>query len=317
MLEHLTGPDWRPSRVLIVGRSGFLARRLSAELARDGIPFDTVGRPEVDLTAPSSVDALRGLVQPDDALVILSALTPDKGRDFRTLMKNFSMAEHLGELFERCPCAHVVYVSSDAVYDGRQAPIDEDSGREPVDLYALMHTGREMMLQSVLTPRQVPLCILRPVALFGAGDTHNSYGPNRFVREAFDSRTITLFGRGEDQRSHVCADDAARLIAGCLLRRSAGILNLASPHTMSFRQVAELVQASCPFPTTLTFKDRPGSGPVSRRPFSDRRLREAFPGFEFTPMTEAVSAFVAAHAREHGTDKARTVSGPPRDASGS
>jgi nucleoside-diphosphate-sugar epimerase len=279
--------------VLLIGRSGFVANSLTAELERAGIPHTAVGRPDVDLTDPSSVAMLTELVQPTDAVVILSALTPDKGRDFRTLMKNLRMAEHLGEVFDRRPCAHVVYVSSDAVYDGRQTPLDEASSREPVDLYALMHTAREMMLQSVLTARDVPHCVLRPVALFGAGDTHNSYGPNRFVREALEHRTITLFGGGEDERTHLYIDDAVRLIAACCSRMSTGVLNLAGPDALSFRNVAEMIASACPFPVEITFKARPGAGSISRRPFSVRELQQSFPDFAFTPGPTAFNAFVA------------------------
>jgi len=296
MLQHLSQSGVRPSRVVVIGRSGFLAQHLVAELTTSGIPTEAVGRPEVDLTSPLSVAALSRVIRADDSVVILAALTPDKGRDFRTLSKNLSMAEHLGELFDRNRCAQVIYVSSDAVYDGRQVPLDEGSGREPGDLYALMHISREMILQSVLAAHQIPLCTLRPVALFGPGDTHNSYGPNRFVREAFDSRRITLFGKGEDERSHVYVHDAARLIACCVSRRSEGVLNIASPETVSFAQVAEAVQAACPFPTSLVFKDRPGATAISKRPFAAHQLRAAFPDFEFTPLSTGVSALVAASA---------------------
>jgi UDP-glucose 4-epimerase len=305
MLKHLWGPEARPSRVVVIGRSGFLARHLIAELEASGFPVQALGRPEVDLTSPASVDALSGVLRPDDSVVILSALTPDKGRDFRTLIKNLSMAEHLGDLFERSRCAHVVYVSSDAVYDGKHVPLDEASSREAGDLYALMHTSREMVLQSVLATRQIPLCILRPVALFGPGDTHNSYGPNRFVREAFEKRTITLFGKGEDERSHVYVRDAARLISGCLGRKSEGILNIASPETVSFMQVAQAVQAACPFPTSLVFKDHPGSGAISRRPFATEQLRDGFPDFEFTPMSTGLGVLVAAFQQDAATHLSR------------
>ena len=293
MLKHLAAPDAHPSRVVLVGRSGFLARHLFDKLETSGIAVHAVGRPEIDLTSAASVDALGSVLGPDDSVVILSALTPDKGRDFRTLMKNLQMAEHLAEVFERGPCAHVVYVSSDAVYDGKQVPLDERSSREAVDLYALMHTNREMMLRSVLAARQIPFCILRPVALFGPGDTHNSYGPNRFVREAFERRTITLFGKGEDERSHVCVEDAARLIARSVTHKSEGTLNIASSETVSFMQVAEAVQAACPFPTTLILKDRPGPSAISTRPFDAHQLHDAFPGFEFTAMSVALNALIA------------------------
>jgi len=305
MINHLAGPDAQPSRVVLLGRSGFLASHLAIGLTRAGIPSLALGRPDLDLTHPSAIETLSALIEPTDTVVVLAALTPDKGRDVGTLTKNLRMAEHLCAVFERRPCAHVVYVSSDAVYDGRQVPIDEGSSREPVDLYAVMHTTREMMLQSALAARKVPVCVVRPVALFGPGDTHNSYGPNRFVREALDARTITLFGKGEDQRSHVYVEDAARFMLQCLLRRSAGTMNLADDQTFSFLEVAELVRASCPFSTTLVLKERAGSGGTTTRPFSARLLRDAFPRFEFTPMAAAIGAFVAAQIDGRDAEPAR------------
>ena len=296
MLTHLANSDRRPSRVLILGKSGFVARYLIPELQKTGVVVEALGRPSLDLTMPSSVAVLNDALREDDTVVVLSTLTPDKGRDFRTLMNNLRMAEQLCEVFERRSCAHVVYLSSDAVYDGRAVPIDESSTREPVDLYALMHTSRELMLQSVVAPRGIPFCILRPSAIFGAGDTHNSYGPNRFVREAFDKRTITLFGQGEDIRAHLYVRDAVRLISSCVFRASTGTLNLAPPTVMSFRQVAELVKNAVPFPVELKHKASAGAtspASVSERPFNVHALNSAFAGFEFTAMSTALSEFVA------------------------
>ena len=259
MLTHLVDADRQPSRVVVLGRSGFVARYLIPELQKTNTPVAVLGRPAFDLTAPASVAMLSDSLQPDDTVVILSALTPDKGRDFRTFMSNLRMAEHLCEVFDRRSCAQVVYVSSDAVYDGRDVPITEASTREPADLYALMHTSREMMLQSVLAARGVPFCIVRPSAIYGAGDTHNSYGPNRFVREAFDQRTITLFGQGEDLRAHLYIRDAVRVVMACVARVSTGTLNIAPPAVMSFRQIAELLMAALPFPVEMKFKMTAGA----------------------------------------------------------
>jgi nucleoside-diphosphate-sugar epimerase len=276
----------------MIGRSGFLATCLAATLRESGVPLLAVGRPEIDLTVSRSVDALSDLLQRDDTVVILSALTPDKGRNVRTLMNNVRMAEHLCEVFERRSCAHVLYISSDAVYDGRDTPLTEDSNRQPADLYALMHTSREMMLQSALGAGNIPYCFLRPVALFGAGDTHNSYGPNRFIREAFEARTITLFGKGHDERSHLYVGDAARLVHRCIKAVSTGTLNLAAAETISFLQVAEMIRNAMPFDTELRFKEQGNAG-GSRRPYDIRNLRAAFPDFEFTAFKSAIDAFIA------------------------
>lgn len=333
MLKHLSAPDTRPSRVLIVGRSGFLASYLIARLEKSGVPAVAVGRPEIDLTASSSVEALSGLVQADDTVVMLSALTPDKGRDFRTLMKNLRMAEHLCEVFERRPCAHVIYLSSDAVYDAHKTPLDEDSSREPVDLYALMHTAREMMLGSVLDAKAIPRCVLRPVNVYGLGDTHNSYGPNRFIRQAFRDRKIVLFGQGEERRNHLFVEDAAKLIELCIRRRSAGELNLLAPGTVSFMKVAELVRAACGFDVEFEFKPRAVSpihrpykitqvfrfiynlgrpiGPIVHRPYIASRLHRAFPNFEFTPLEVALTEYVRQYAewQQHAQQHSAAVAG--------
>ncbi|NCA21532.1 MAG: hypothetical protein EBS86_10400, partial [Crocinitomicaceae bacterium] len=44
-------------------------------------------------------------------------------------------------------CFGWLNLSSDAVYDAQKIPLDEDSTREPTDLYALSHIAREMMLE--------------------------------------------------------------------------------------------------------------------------------------------------------------------------
>src|SRR5579863_2724555 len=95
MLTHLFSNPQPPARVVIFGANGFLASAFAAALREDGIPFRAVGRQEVNLIDSSAAEKLQNIVHPDDALVIASALTPDKGRDAATLMKNLQMASHL------------------------------------------------------------------------------------------------------------------------------------------------------------------------------------------------------------------------------
>lgn len=296
MLEHLADPGTHPERVVLVGRSGFVSTYLIQQLARRGVPVVAVGRPDVDLTDPVSVAALASVMRPSDAVVITAALTPDKGRDVGTLRKNLRMAEHLCDALDRSPVKHLIYVSSDAVYDGRGGVLDETASREPTDLYALMHTAREMMLGAVAQATGIPLCVLRPVAIYGPGDTHNSYGPNRFVRQALLARTISLFGDGEERRHHLFVEDAARLIADCLARRSAGTLNLLAPEVYSFMAVAQRVKAVCPHEVLIDCRPRAAGGAIVHRTYSTAPLQRAFPDFRFTPIEVALPVYVAAVA---------------------
>jgi nucleoside-diphosphate-sugar epimerase len=235
-------------------------------------------------------------------------------------MTNLTMARHLCEVLEKRRCAHVVLLSSDAVYAGHTTSLDERSSREPMDLYAVMHTAREMMLGSVLTTRHVPVCIFRPVNMYGFGDPHNSYGPNRFIRQAFDNRKISLFGQGEERRCHLYVEDAARLIGIAIVRRVSGTFNMAPPEAVTFLHIAETIRAACPFPVELEFtprstptidrlsaaarllgalRGRPPRGPVVHRTYAVGKLQLTFPNFCFTPMHEAIRRYIRLVTEAH------------------
>jgi nucleoside-diphosphate-sugar epimerase len=249
-------------------------------------------------------------------------LTPEKGRDGPAMMRNLRMAETVCRALADVPCAHFVYLGSDAVYDADKIPLDEESTREPIDLYALSHTAREMMLDCELAKYSIPFCILRLTSIYGPGDTHNAYGPNRFLRSALKEGRIEIYGQGEERRSHVCIDDAVRLIGLALLHGSQGVLNVAVRPAISFARIAELVTGlverpvniAC-LPRTVPTVHRPYKptqlfrfiynlgrpiGPVVHRTFVNTALFTAFPDFAFTPMREALAAFIAAERDDPG-----------------
>ena len=313
MLTHLQPVPIAPARVVILGANGFISRHLQATLQANHILISAVASTELDLTEPGCADRLAALIRPDDAVVMTSTLTPEKGRDFNTMMRNLRMAENVCLALESARCAHFVYLSSDAVYDAHQTPLDEDSTREPTDLYALMHTAREMMLGSVLERTKSPYAILRPTNIYGPGDTHNNYGPNRFVRSALREGRIVLFGQGEERRSQMFIADAVRLIDLVLRHRSTGTLNLAVRTAVSFREVADEVIRLCPHPVRIEFAQRTVPvvhrpykptqiarfiynlgrpiGPIVHRPFVTSAILDAFPGFIFTPLSEGLRRF--------------------------
>ena len=281
MLSHRSSAE-KPSRIVVLGAKGFVASGLIRLLSGESIPHRSVGSCEVDLVEPSAVAKLRDIVQQDDAIVVTSALTPEKGRDRATFLKNVAMIDNLCAVLAEILCTQVVYISSDSVYDARCTVVDEDSCCESDDMYALSHIVREKLLLSACLSSNVPLTILRPCAIYGAGDTHNSYGPNRFMRTALRDGKITLFGQGEEQRDHIYISDVARLIRLCLLHRAAGVLNAATGTSLSFQEVACRVRevSGC----DVVVESAPRRVPIVHRRFDTRALRQAFPDFEFTPF---------------------------------
>lgn len=296
MLIQLRSEPTAPRRVVLFGASGFLARHLQTGLRTRRIESLAISSLDADLTESSSVTRLQELVREDDSVVMLSTLTPDKGRDHRTMMKNLGMAETVCRVFEDVRCAHFVYLSSDAVYDAHQTPLDENSSREPIDLYALMHTAREMMIGSVLDKAGIPFCILRPTNMYGFGDTHNSYGPNRFVRSAVREGCISLFGDGEECRSHVYVLDAVDVILRVLLHQSTGTLNVAANDVVSFRHIADLIVGLCR--DRVRIKHVPpadhANSSVVHRPYAVSAMFKAFPDIRFTAMNEALASYIEA-----------------------
>ena len=223
MLEHLLPDAKKPTRVVVIGAGGFVGGAIARELARQGVPVHGLTRKEVDLVADGAAARLGSYLKAEDSVVFVSALAPS--RTTAMLVANLRMAEAVGQALAAQPVAHLVYVSSDAVYADDANPVTERSRCQPSSLHGMMHAARELMLGNDV---KAPLAILRPSLLYGARDPHNGYGPNRFRRLAEKGEAITLFGEGEEQRDHIFIDDVAALAALVLHHRSRGVLNIAT-----------------------------------------------------------------------------------------
>jgi UDP-glucose 4-epimerase len=291
MLTHCHAAARTPSRVIVLGARGFVAAGLIRMLGSAGIACRPVGSAEVDLTAPAAAARLAGILRPGDAVVVTSALTPEKGRDRATFLKNVAMIDHLCTALSRSSCAHVVYVSSDSVYDSRFIQINEETPCESNDLYALAHIVREKLLAEACQSANVALAIVRPCAIYGAGDTHNSYGPNRFLGTARREGRIVLFGEGEEVRDHVYIDDVARIIVECLLHSSTGVMNAVSGAAVSFLEVARKIVAAVGRPVAI--ETTPRRVPIVHKRFDAAALFQAFPEFAATSLDAGIRESLA------------------------
>jgi nucleoside-diphosphate-sugar epimerase len=295
MIHHHHASATIPSRVVVMGASGFIGGDLMAHLRERRVPAIGVSSHEIDLTRPESVEQLKRLAQPGDVLVFASTITPDKGKDVRTLMRNLMMGEHVAAFVEQAACSHVVYVSSDAVYDDHVNPVREDSPCNPAGFHGVMHLARERMLADAARKAQTPVLMVRSTLVYGANDTHNGYGPNRFVRTAIKERTIKLFGQGEEKRDHLYVRDLSRLMVQCISHRSEGVLNVATGHSTSFREVADAIVECCPG-TRLEWLPR--ATPITHRHFETAATLRAFPTMRFTPLRVGLMAITTTLAAQ-------------------
>jgi nucleoside-diphosphate-sugar epimerase len=287
-LSHAHSNPQTPARVVVLGAGGFLGRNLLAASAAAQIEAVGLGSRDIDLSDEGAGARLAQRLRPGDALVFLAALTPDKGRDSGTLMRNLAMARAVCEATSAAEIAQVVYASSDAVYSFATALISEDTPAVPLDLYGAMHRTRELMLAGEC---KAPLAVLRLTAVYGAEDTHNSYGPYRFVRQALKDGRVSLFGNGEETRDHLYIDDAVDLILKVVSHGSTGLLNLASGNSATFRAAAEMAAAHAGRPVEIA--PSPRQNPATHRHFDITNLVRAFPGVGLKSLDQGLTATFA------------------------
>jgi nucleoside-diphosphate-sugar epimerase len=177
-------------------------------------------------------------------------------------------------------------LGTDAVYADQPEPLSETSPTAPFEMHGVAFLAREIALRSEVA---APLALLRATLIYGAADTYNGYGPNRFRRLAATGQDIVLGGEGEERRDHVFIDDVVEIVIRVLFHRSKGVLNVATGEVHSFREVAEQVAACAP--RKVAIRGSPRVGPMAHsgyRAFDITACRRAFPEFRFTPLAEGL-----------------------------
>lgn len=131
----------------------------------------------------------------------------------------------LAEQAQACG-AHLLYVSTDMVFDGDHAPYDESARPEPLSAYGRSKLAGEAALvdfERVLTVR-VPL-------MYGFPLTER---PSTFANQITalrEGRGLKLFT--DEYRTPLWLGDAARGLVGLSLREACGLLHLPGPERLS------------------------------------------------------------------------------------
>jgi UDP-glucose 4-epimerase len=285
MLEHLNAAPVKPKRVVVMGSGSFVGGAILDRLTDAGVPALALSRKELNLLDADAHARLAALLRPEDTFVAVSALAPVKNPDM--LLDNIVMVRAMTKALAAVSPAHVVNVSSDAIYADGPVPLTERTPAAPTSLHGAMHLARELMFRAEV---KAPLAMLRPTLIYGKKDPHNGYGPNRFRRLAAEGKEIVLFGEGEERRDHVFIGDVAELALRVLMRRSRGELNIASGEVHSFRSVAEKVVKLSG--RNVPIRATPRSGPMPHngyRPFDTSACHAAFPDFRATAIDRGLA----------------------------
>lgn len=272
-------------RLVVLGATGFVGRHVS-DRARE-LRWEVLGlsSKDLDLTSPRGAEILSGIFRDGDTIVHAAAVVP--ARNSVDVIQNLLMTQSVVDAMVGHDITQMVVVSSDGVYGSESGVTSEATPCSPDTMHGIMNLAREMICQDVATP---VFTIVRPSAIYGVGDTHNSYGPNRFISQMFDSGEISIFGEGAAIRDHVFIDDVAEVIVRAVTGRESGAINIASGQSISFAALAELICQSGPDDSRILAI---GSEPSPTfRNYDISNLMRLFPDFDPISPTVGIRRIV-------------------------
>ena len=256
--------------IYVIGKNGFIAKRINKFFKNKKNKIKFIGSNDIDLTKQNFKKKI--IIKPNSTILFLSAITPDKGKDLITFKKNISMIINFLSQIRIENISKLIYVSSDAVYSLKDQKISDNTRANPDDLYGLMHFTREQIIKKLFNKRK--LLILRPTIMYGVGDTHGSYGPNRFINQLKQNKKIKLFGKGDDVRDHLFVQDFVKIIYNFYIKKNLyGEFVVASQKSLKFIDVAKKILLKYKKPKNfiefIKVKNKP-----SKRYFSNLRVKK-------------------------------------------
>jgi UDP-glucose 4-epimerase len=261
-----------PERVVVVGSNGFIGKALVNELVRLGISYLGLPKEQFDLLDKATSDKLSMMLTAGDQVVFTSAIAPSKVAD--DVIKSMTMAETFCKSIEKLSVKQVILISSDSVYGDRSGVFTEESSCHPNSFHGLAQLSREIIFESSTVKN---LAILRICAVYGPGDTHNGYGPNRFISQIKNLESIKIFGEGLNLRDHIFIDDVISLIIESIKSNLCGKLNIVSGKSYSFLEVANLCRNI--FSPNAKVEYLGSEGEISEKYFKNDKIIDLFPKF--------------------------------------
>ena len=275
-------------KIVIIGSSGIISQNLQKKLKEKKLNFLSFGRKDFDLKKNKSYEVLNKKIRNNDIIIFISAEAPAKNMEM--FFNNMKICDNVCKSLKEKKINKLIYISSDAVYSDTSLKITERSKALPDSIHGMMHLMREISLQINFKKR---LCILRPTLIYGVGDSHQGYGPNRFINLARKNKDIFLFGKGEERRDHIYIDDLINILFKCIKNNKYGVFNLASGIVTSFNKIAKIVVTLTNSKSRILNTKRVGLMPHNGyRPFNVTFIKKNFKNIELNTIEDGVKKYL-------------------------
>lgn len=235
-------------RVLITGANGLLGQKLvylfkqehvdflATSKGVNRLPFAGVPYQSLDVTDSRMVESCLREYRPT-TLIHAAAMTKvdlcERERD-RCWDLNVKAVSHLIPVCEQLGI-HLVYISTDFIYDGKAGPYNEEALPNPVNFYGQSKLAAENLVKQ----SEIPWTILRTVLVYGATPGISRSNIVLWVKESLEAGKVIQVV--DDQfRTPTLAEDLAK---GCLLaiqKRAQGIFNISGKDLLTPYDIAQL-----------------------------------------------------------------------------
>jgi UDP-glucose 4-epimerase len=258
-------------RILVTGGSGFLGRQLLRQLRDHEVVALTRGRqaadPQLghvrwlpmDLSAGLDVSAL-----PATADAIIHLAQSDRYREFPAgaadvFRVNVEVPAALMRWAVDAGVSRAVFASTGTVYEPFTGPLREDAAVNPTGLYGASKLAAETL--TLAYQSKIAVAQLRVFFLYGPSQTNMMI--SRMVDNVRNGVALTLPRTGDGiEFVPTYVDDTARVFAQAVEQSWRGIWNVASPHRVSFRRLAEVIGSAVGRPPVFTVTEQTPPTPI-------------------------------------------------------
>ena len=222
-------------RVLIVGGTSSLGSALKAALS-SRCDVITAGRKncdvDFDLTWP-----LERMTLPTDVDVVVHTAAHFGGKSAVDILD----AEYVNVLgtMKLCEAAATANVGHFILVSSVFASLKEDSAQ--YGIYALSKRHAEDVARFVCASRALPLAVLRPSQIYGAGPRFGVHQPFLYAMldKAKKGEDILLYGNHDPRRNFIYIDDLTAVISKVIDARIAGTYSCQHPDNVTYSQIAK------------------------------------------------------------------------------
>lgn len=250
-------------KVLVTGGAGFLGRRVSSLLLKEGydvLIYDNAkSRKELqELLSSPKASYIEGDVRDErrleeaaqdcDVTVHLAAIV-----DVDACTENPAYATQVN--FEGTRSAleaarwnyhkKFIFSSSAAVYgEPKSLPVREEHPLLPTNVYGATKASAEMLIHAYSSSFSLNATVLRFFNIYGPGQSSEGYSGviRRFITDALNSGKISIHGSGKQTRDFIFIDDAASAVLAALHSSISATYNVGTGKGYSILRIAKEVE---------------------------------------------------------------------------